>query len=164
MEDSGTLPPDSEVEGLADLAAKLNLLFEKTRPAGKPPLSNDAAAEGIRKKYKVSISGSYLWALRNGKKANPTVLHLRAIAKYFGVDPIYLIEEGPHDDIESELGAIAALRDAGVRNLAARAFGLTPRSLESLAKMADHARELDGLPPASSTEVGEGEAAGGGSQ
>lgn len=164
MDDSETLPSGSEVDGLADLAAKLNLLFEKSRPAGKPAQSNDAAAEGIWKKYKVSISGSYLWALRNGKKTNPTVLHLRAIAKYFGVEPRYLIEEGPHEDIESELGAIAALRDAGVRNLAARAFGLTPRSLESLAKMVDHARELDGLPPAASSDAGEGDAPDGGSK
>lgn len=164
MDDSGFVDPGSEIEGLADLPGKLNLLFEKAHPKGKPPESNDAVAESIRIKQKIGISGSYIWALRNGKKTNPSVLHLRAIAKHFGVSASFLLDEGPHENIVKELEAIAALRDAGVRNLATRAFGLTPRSLESLAKMADHARELDGLPPASTIEAEEGDTTGRGSQ
>lgn len=129
---------------------RLNKLFELMRKAGTPPLSNAAAAAAITEKTGVPISPAYLWQLRSGLKTNPTVAHLRAIADYFGVPPSYLIDRGTDPAIDAQLNLLQALRDNGVRDLAARASGLTPQALDSLAAIVDHLRELQRLPPISS--------------
>ncbi|MGH3580212.1 MAG: XRE family transcriptional regulator [Mycobacterium sp.] len=117
------------------------------RKPSQQPLSNAAAAEAIEAKTGVSISSAYLWQLRNGMKTNPTVAHLRAIAQFFGVAPSYLVDPGIDPDIDAQLNLLEAMRDAGVRDLAMRASGLTPQALNSLAAMVDHARQLEQLPP-----------------
>ncbi|OBH51943.1 XRE family transcriptional regulator [Mycobacterium colombiense] len=132
------------------LATRLNKLFELMRKAGTPPLSNAAAAAAITEKTGIPISPAYLWQLRSGLKTNPTVAHLRAIADYFGVPPSYLIDRGTDPAIDAQLNLLQALRDNGVRDLAARASGLTPQALDSLAAIVDHLRELERLPPISS--------------
>ncbi|ORB76824.1 XRE family transcriptional regulator, partial [Mycobacterium timonense] len=88
-----------------------------------------------------------LWQLRQGLKNNPTVAHLRAIAEFFGVTPSYLIDPGIDPKIDEQLDLLAALRDAGIRDLALRANGLTPEAIDSLRAMVDHARQLERLPP-----------------
>ncbi|BCZ24072.1 helix-turn-helix transcriptional regulator [Mycobacterium senriense] len=151
-----------EVDGTKDkgpddsgLAARLNKLFELMRKAGTPPLSNAAAAAAITDKTGVPISPAYLWQLRSGLKTNPTVAHLRAIADYFGVPPSYLVDRGTDPAIDAQLNLLQALRDNGVRDLAARASGLTPQALNSLAAIVDHLRELERLPPISSRRDGQ---------
>ena len=134
---------------------KLNKLFEIMRNPAEPPLSNAAAAEAITKKTGVSISSAYMWQLRTGVKNNPTVQHLRAIAEFFGVAPSYLIDPGIDPQIDAQLNLIQALRDSGVRDLAMRASGLTPQSLNSLAAMVDHVRQLEHLPPVAPSPEGD---------
>lgn len=131
----------------SELSIKLNKLFDIMRRPTQPVLSNAAAAEAIRAKTGVSISAAYLWQLRTGVKSNPTVAHLRAIARFFGVAPSYLIDPGIDPDIDAQLNLLEAMRDAGVRDLAVRASGLTPQALNSLAAIVDHARHLERLPP-----------------
>lgn len=130
-----------------ELASRLNRLFEVMRKAGTSPLSNAAAATAITTKTGVPISPAYLWQLRSGIKTNPTVTHLRAIADFFGVPASYLIDRDTDPAIDAQLNLLQALRDNGVRDLAARASGLTPQALNSLAVMIDHLRELEQLPP-----------------
>ncbi len=130
-----------------DLAGKLNKLFEVMRSPSQPVLSNAAAAEAITEKTGVSISPAYLWQLRSGLKANPTVAHLRAIAEFFGVSASYLIDAEVDEHLEAQLELLQALRDAGVRDLAMRASGLTDAALANLVAMVDHVRELEKLPP-----------------
>ena len=137
----------SESAELSELSIKLNKLFDTMRKPSDPPLSNAAAAEAITRKTGVSISSAYLWQLRTGVKTNPTVTHLRAIAQFFGVAPSYLVDPGIDPDIDAQLNLLEAMRDAGVRDLAMRASGLTPQALNSLAAMVDHARQLEQLPP-----------------
>ena len=120
----------------------------------EPQLSNAAAAEAITKQTGVSISAAYLWQLRNGMKDNPTLAHLRAIARFFGLPPSYLIDDDPDPNIEAQLTLLQALRDTGVRDLAMRASGLTPQALDSVAAMIDHVRQLEQLPPVKSTPEG----------
>lgn len=133
----------------SELSIKLNKLFDTMRKPSQPPLSNAAAAEAISEKTGVSISAAYLWQLRTGMKTNPTVTHLRAIAQFFGVAPSYLIDPGIDPDIDAQLNLLQAMRDAGVRDLAMRASGLTPQALNNLAAMVDLARQLEQLPPVS---------------
>lgn len=138
---------DSAPRDATELATKLNKLFDIMRKPSEPPLSNAAAAEAITRQTGVSISAAYVWQLRTGAKNNPTVQHLRAIAEFFGVSPSYLIDPGIDPQIDAQLNLLQALRDSGVRDLAMRAHGLTTESLNSLAAMADHVRQLEQLPP-----------------
>lgn len=131
----------------SELSIKLNKLFRTMRKPSEPTLSNAAAAEAITSQTGVSISAAYLWQLRQGIKNNPTVAHLRAIAEFFGVTPSYLIDPGIDPKIDEQLDLLAALRDAGIRDLALRANGLTPEAIDSLRAMVDHARQLERLPP-----------------
>ena len=141
----------SESAELSELSIKLNKLFDTMRKPSDPPLSNAAAAKAITRKTGVSISSAYLWQLRTGVKTNPTVTHLRAIAQFFGVAPSYLVDPGIDPDIDAQLNLLQAMRDAGVRDLAMRASGLTPQALNSLRAMVDHARQLEQLPPVQAT-------------
>ena len=134
------------------LASRINRLFDIMRKPADPPLSNAAAATAIEAKTGVSISPAYLWQLRSGLKSNPTISHLRAIAEYFGVPASYLIDEGEDPSIEAQLLALRTFRDAGVRDLATRASGLTPSSLESIRRMVDQARLFERLPPVAGGE------------
>ncbi|WP_244604036.1 helix-turn-helix domain-containing protein [Mycobacterium attenuatum] len=126
------------------------------RKPSEPPLSNAAAAEAITKKTGVSISSAYLWQLRSGIKRNPTVQHLRAIAEFFGVSASYLIDPGVDPLIDVQLDLLQALRDAGVRDLALRASGLTPAALNSIAAILDRVRELERLPKIAPKDSGKG--------
>lgn len=130
-----------------ELASRLNKLFEVMRKAGTHQLSNAAAAAAITSKTGVPISPAYLWQLRNGIKTNPTVAHLRAIADFFGLPASYLVDRDTDPTIDAQLNLLQALRDSGVRDLATRAAGLTPRALNGLAVIIDHLRDLERLPP-----------------
>ncbi|GAB2720342.1 hypothetical protein GCM10027089_50400 [Nocardia thraciensis] len=143
--------PSGGPEGVStDLADKINRLFEVMHRPSEPQLSNAAAAEAITSATGTSISPAYLWQLRSGLKTNPTVAHLRAIAQFFGVPASYLLDTGTDDALDSQLSLLQAMKDAGVRNLALRASGLTPRTLSSIASIVDRARELENLPPVDS--------------
>ena len=143
---SGTGEPPS-------LAARLERLFDTMRRRDARPMSNAAAAKAITEKTGVSISAAYLWQLRSGKSTNPTVEPLRAIAEFFGISASYLIEAEVDPKIEAQLELIQVLRDAGIRDLAMRASGLTPEAIDSLRAMVDHARHLEKLPPVDSPDV-----------
>lgn len=142
-------PSESSPSSLAD---RINRLFDVMRKPGSAPLSNAAAAEAITAATGVSISPAYLWQLRSGLKHNPTITHLQAIAQYFGVRASYLIDEGDDRHISEQLEALRTFRDAGVRDLAARAHGLTPASLEGIRRMVDQARVFERLEPIGDTE------------
>ncbi|WP_454561866.1 XRE family transcriptional regulator [Mycobacterium haemophilum] len=131
----------------SELSGKLNKLFEIIRRPSEPPLSNAAAAEAITKQTGVSISSAYMSQLRAGVIKNPTVQHLRAIAEFFGVSPSYLIDPDIDPHIDAQLNLLQALRDSGVRDIAMPASDLTPQSLNSLAAIVDHVRQLEHLPP-----------------
>lgn len=130
-----------------DLAAKLNHLFDTIkRPDGRA-YSNATAAEAISATGDESISKVYLWELRNGKKTNPTMRHLAAIADFFGVPTSYFLDQDVEQQVKAELELLHALRDNNIRALALRAQGLSPATLAALTQMATSAREVQGLPP-----------------
>ena len=70
-------------------------------------------------------------AVRTGQRDNPTMKHLIAIARFFGVPPTYFFPDDAvqHDAIPAELAA--ALSDDKVREMTLRAAGLSDRSLKA---------------------------------
>jgi transcriptional regulator with XRE-family HTH domain len=127
------------------IAEKLENLFHTVAgPRGEYSL--DDVATGIRQRGGPTISASYIWQLRKGVKDNPTKKHMEALADFFGVPAAYFFDDDAAARIEAELGMLAALRDAGVRGVALRAAGLSPRSLAAIKTIIESAREVEGLP------------------
>lgn len=103
-------------------------------------------AEAIKARGGPTISGTYLWELRTGRKDNPTLKHLEVIADFFGVSPAYFLDDEAAERIDAQLVLLAAMRDASVRHIALRASGLSARSLHTITEMIEHVRQLEGLP------------------
>ncbi|MFJ1767124.1 XRE family transcriptional regulator [Amycolatopsis sp. NPDC088138] len=128
------------------LAAKLDHLFGVVRPAGGDEYSFEQVADAIRARGGPTVSATYLWQLRKGLRDNPTKRHLEALAGFFGVPAAYFFDDGEAERIDAELTLLSALREAPVRQIALRARGLSPKSLETISDMVDRVRELEGLP------------------
>lgn len=133
-------------EGLPSLARKLNRLFETIHPAGRGEYSPEEVAKAILEAGDGSISPAYIYMLRKGQRDNPTKRHLELLANFFGVSPTYFFDDEAAQRIEAELELLAAFRDGEIRRIAARASGLSPRSLGGILRMIDAAREIEGLP------------------
>lgn len=145
-ERTGDQPDPASPEG--NLAHKINRLFEALHDGGGPR-SNDEVAEAISRSG-TKISSSYLWLLRTGRRDNPGKHHLEAIAAYFRVPPGYFFNEQIAQEIGAEMELLAAMRKAGVRELALRAADLSPDSVRAIAAMVEHARLLERLEPGGS--------------
>lgn len=111
-----------------------------------------AAEIRARVEGNVSLSDSYFWQLRTGKK-DPRLAVVRTIADYFGVPASYFL-----DDIAEERDAAVARQRASagekqVCKIAARARGLNLGTLQRIAEIVEDARILDGLDGISSTRT-----------
>jgi transcriptional regulator with XRE-family HTH domain len=101
-------------------AARLDFLIRTVRPAGRDEYSYEELAAEIARQVGLSISGSYIWQLRTGKKDNPTKRHIEALAGFFGVPAAYFFDDGEAERIDAELKLVAAMRDSSVRSVALR--------------------------------------------
>lgn len=141
----------SMVSDAGPLAARVDHLFHTVRPHAGREFSFEEVAEALRAKGGPTISATYIWQLRKGLRDNPTKRHLEALADFFGVPPAYFFDDAETRRIDAELALLTALRDSPVRQIALRASGLSPKSLEAIADMVDRVRELEGLPDAGPT-------------
>ncbi|RZS40736.1 transcriptional regulator with XRE-family HTH domain [Herbihabitans rhizosphaerae] len=102
---------DDHVPGPArSLADKLDHLFRTTaRPDGEE-YSYEQVAAAITATG-VTISQSYVWALRKAKKDNPTFRHLQALAGFFGVPVSYFFDDEVTDRVDEQLAELQAERE-----------------------------------------------------
>lgn len=128
------------------LARKLDRLFRTLHPRGRREYTYEEVAEGITKLGGPTISATYVWLLRTGQRDNPTKHHLEGLADFFGVSPAYFFDDTATARIDAQFDLLTALRDAPVRQIALRAFGLSPGSLRMVADVVTQVRELEGLP------------------
>ncbi|MFB6810313.1 hypothetical protein [Streptomyces sp. NPDC056387] len=134
---------------MATLAERLNSWFADaatTDAVGRlrePSTSEVAQAISDDPRHGVTISRSYLTALRNGSQTNPTVSVLSAIVAYFQsrdmtlpVSVSALIDEEPpaRAALPDEW---AALADRQVRSIAMRAGQFTPELRDQLLSIMD---------------------------
>src|SRR5687768_11127801 len=129
--------PDTGPGADGTLAAKVNHLFQTIHPRGGGEYSFEDVAEAIRARGGPTISATYIWQLRKGLRDNPTKRHLEALAGFFGVPPAYFFDDEATVRIDAELKLLSALRDNSVRQIALRASGLSPKSLDAIADMVD---------------------------
>jgi transcriptional regulator with XRE-family HTH domain len=110
-----TRPP----EGL--FAERLDHLFRTVHPKDRGPYTPAEAADAINEAAgERAVSGTYLWLLRTGQRDNPTMKHLIAISRFFGVPPTYFFPDDAMqaDAVPAELAV--ALSDDKVREMALR--------------------------------------------
>ncbi|ANW22603.1 helix-turn-helix domain-containing protein [Streptomyces clavuligerus] len=117
------------------LSGKIEELFRVVRRPDNQPYSNEEVAASCRRTTGESFSATYLWQLRTGRRDNPTKRHLEALAQFFQVPPAYFFDDAQGADVSAQLALIAALRDAGVRNVTLRAVGLSPESLGTVTEL-----------------------------
>ncbi|MFG2556895.1 hypothetical protein [Streptomyces sp. NPDC048581] len=136
---------------MATLAERLNSWFADAATADavgrlrEPSTSEVAQAISNDPSHDVTISRSYLTALRNGSQTNPTVSVLSALVTYFQsrdmtlpVSVSALInEEPPARPAEPKEEWAAALADRQVQSIAMRAGRLTPELREQLLSIMD---------------------------
>jgi transcriptional regulator with XRE-family HTH domain len=134
-----------KVDESPSLAEKLERLFQTVHPVGRPPFSNAEVATALEHGGGPTVSATYLWQLRKGLRANPTKVHLEALARFFGVNPSYFFDESSVADIEGQLALLAVLRDDGVRAIALRSSGLSEGSLQAIQGIVENVRRLEKL-------------------
>lgn len=135
--------PEEATAAETVLASKLNRLFEVMHPARSRPYSNATVATAISEHYGIPISANYIWMLRNGRRRNPGMRHLQALAWFFGVDPGYFFDTQQAEQIQGELDLVAALRDAEVRGVALRTAEASPVTRDAIRAFAEHATRLE---------------------
>jgi transcriptional regulator with XRE-family HTH domain len=128
------------------LAEKLDHLFRTIHPPERGEYSLEEAAAEIRRRGGPTVSATYLWLLRKGRRDNPTRTHLQALADFFGVSPLYFFDDEAAERTDAQLERLAVLRDPEVRRLALRAAPLSPKTLRALTEMVERAREIEGIP------------------
>jgi transcriptional regulator with XRE-family HTH domain len=134
-------------------AQRLDHLFRTVHPKDRGPYTPGEVAEAINAAAGDRVvSATYLWLLRTGQRDNPTLRHLLALARFFGVSPVYFLPDDGKQERELPTEVVAALTDDKVRDLALRAAGLSDRSLRAITNMVDSARAVEGLSVAASTE------------
>lgn len=126
------------------LAERLDHLFRTVRREDGREFSHREVADAITASEE-PISHSYIGQLRTGDKDNPTIKHLRALARFFGVPVEYFTNDDVTAAVDRELATLTALRELQVRTVALRQTILpeAERSLAELSRIVDVIRELD---------------------
>ncbi|MGH3797694.1 MAG: XRE family transcriptional regulator [Pseudonocardiaceae bacterium] len=112
------------------LADKINRLFETIHPPGRGPWSNQEVERWLADRASedgLTISANYLLLLRNGQRDNPTMRNVRALAKFFQIDPGYFLRDDEEtEQTHADLELLGAMRDKNVKTIALRALSLDP--------------------------------------
>jgi transcriptional regulator with XRE-family HTH domain len=130
---------------LHDLADRLEKLITALYPDERKRPGYARLATMIRESTGGRISATYLWELTTGRKRNVTLAQLGVLADFFGVPLEYFINDEVSRRVNAQLGLAVALRDTKVRNLALRAEGLSPGSLDALLAIVNEARRVENL-------------------
>jgi transcriptional regulator with XRE-family HTH domain len=133
----------SDGPGPFSIAAKLDRLFQRIRPPGPAEYSYMAVAEAIRAQQGIPISHTYIWQLRTGRRTNPTVAHLTALARFFGVPVAYFLDDDEARRIDDQLELLRTLRDARVTEIAMRAADVSASSREAISEIVRKVWELE---------------------
>jgi transcriptional regulator with XRE-family HTH domain len=125
------------------IAAKLDRLFRQVHPPGQPECSYMAVADAIRAGQGITISHTYIWQLRTGRRNNPTVAHLTALAQFFGVPVAYFLDDAVAAKIDDQLELLGTLRDAQVTEIALRTADVSASSREAIGEIVRQVWELE---------------------
>lgn len=126
-------------------AERLDLLFKSAHPSGQPEVGYQEVVDAISRGGGPSVTSSYLYMLRTGRRENPSVQLMQSLARYFNVPVAYFLDDKVAAELASQLDLLAALRDSDVQRLALRSHGLSPESRAALSTMIERLRQAEGL-------------------
>jgi transcriptional regulator with XRE-family HTH domain len=132
------------------LAAKLNHLFASATTRRGQEFSNEQVAAAIVATG-VTISQSYIWQLRKGKKDNPTFKHLQSLAAFFGVPVSYFFDDEVTDRVDQQLAELRAeqarlneiMDSSDAQLMALRAGELSPEGRRQVMDLLDVVHRLE---------------------
>lgn len=125
------------------LAEKLNKLFSTVRRADGSEHGNEEVAAWCRDRSGESFSRTYLWQLRTGKRTNPTLRHLDALAAFFDMPLAYFGDDEQAERLQHELDLLAALRNSNVKRVALRAVDLSPNGTDAVLDLIEEIRRRE---------------------
>ncbi|GIH10570.1 XRE family transcriptional regulator [Rhizocola hellebori] len=121
------------------LAEKVDFLFRHMHPRGRKPVTHPEVAQAT------GLSTGLLSALRSGKNINPTKDTIERLAHFFGVPSAFFFDDQTTEQVSVQIGLVAAVRDAGIANAAARLVGLSQGSIEAVIALANQLRKIEGI-------------------
>jgi transcriptional regulator with XRE-family HTH domain len=169
-------PTDDASFPLESLAERLEYLFDRIRPtSGELAPGEDAGRRYTNKEIadKINhcareipgaptISAAYIGELRRGVAADPRTSHVQALAKAFGVDCAFFVDDRAARRVQDQIMLLNELRSMDVKQVALRRVlhdsGLSRTSASLVEQMVARLREVerqvdeghaDGRPPAS---------------
>ena len=107
-------------------SARLNRLFDTVYPPGRGPHTSAEVIAALKAEG-VTMSAPYLSQLRSGNRTNPSSATMAALANFFRIKPAYFTDDEYYEKLDKELSWLLVMRDEGVRRIALRASGLSPR-------------------------------------
>lgn len=129
----------------APFADRLSYLFDRVRAPGADEFSNAHVARTISGYGDESITGAYIGMLRKGQRT-PTVTLVPLFARFFGVEAGFFVEDEVTRKVTEQFELLHKLSQAGVKQVALRAIGLSPQSLLEVLRKIEAVREQEGLP------------------
>jgi transcriptional regulator with XRE-family HTH domain len=116
-------------------AERLTTARETIRRQDGKTYTLEEIAEGVRAYTGDTCSKQYIGDLLSGKYTAPTKPKIEGIAHVFGLPPSYFFNDALSEQIQEDLKLGAALREAGIRGLAARMLEVDPNSRDTLKKI-----------------------------
>ncbi|GAX56718.1 MULTISPECIES: XRE family transcriptional regulator [Streptomyces] len=129
------------------LSERLNRLFDVVHPPDRGPYSNAEVAELMAARGLETVTSTYLWMLRTGRRDNPTMRHLEALATFFGVPAAYWFDDEVAEKTAQELKLLELLRDSKIKNVLLRLSDVSADGKDAVLGLVDGVRKMEGLPP-----------------
>lgn len=135
-----------DAERRSTMAAKINKLFDDVRPQDRRgrPYNNTEVVAAIKAAHPgIRVTGAYLSALRKGIRRNPSSELRVALARFFGVESSYFLDDATAEQTEAQVVLARVARNHGVRNIALRALELSPDGLAAVAALIEQVLQSD---------------------
>jgi transcriptional regulator with XRE-family HTH domain len=107
-------------EDETSFAHRLRTLRETIRRPDGSRYSLEDMAAGVREYTGDSCSKQYVSLLLSGKSEAPSQLKIEGLASFFGVPAAYFFDDRLSKQMQEDLRLGAAMREAGIRGVAAR--------------------------------------------
>lgn len=129
----------------APFSDRLNFLFDRVRPPGAEEYTNAHVARTISSYGEDSYTRSHISLLRAGKRT-PTITIVPLLARFFGVEAAYFVEDEVTRKIATQFEILRKLRENGVEQIALRSMGVSAAGQRKVLAALEAVRKEEGLP------------------
>ncbi|WP_246042535.1 hypothetical protein [Streptomyces globosus] len=123
---------------------RLNFLFDRVRPPGAEEYTNAHVARTISSYGEDSYTRSHISLLRAGKRT-PTITMVPLLARFFGVEAAYFVEDEVTRKVATQFEILRKLKENGVEQIALRAMGVSAAGQRKVLAALEAVRKEEGL-------------------